>query len=197
MLPLAPWSLLSSRRGESRTRDLELIRLPLSPLSYAPARVGPEGVEPPPPGLKVRCAAGYTTTPGLVGVSVCIDERTTSPLSSLASSVVALRVELSTTRLSAVFGRPALDYRASVGHPGVEPRPSCSQSRRASICTSARWSVRTAGFEPAISWPPTRRDNQASPRPASSTPWGSRTQTLPGFVVPAPVHWTGHGAGER
>jgi hypothetical protein len=27
-------------------------------------RVGPEGVEPTPCGLKVRCAAGYTTTLG-------------------------------------------------------------------------------------------------------------------------------------
>ena len=31
----------------------------------------------------------------------------------------------------------------------------------------------------------------------SSTPWGSRTQTQPGFVVPAPVHWTGHGVRVR
>lgn len=43
-----------------------------------------------------------------------------------------------------------------VGHPGVEPEPSCSRSRRAPICTSARlsFSVRTAGFEPAVSWLP-------------------------------------------
>ena len=61
---------------------------------------------------------------------------------------------------------PRLPFK--VGHPGVEPpaadaansqRCSCSQSRRAPICTSARLSpVRTAGFEPAISWSPTRRD---------------------------------------
>jgi hypothetical protein len=52
-----------SRRGGSRTLGLELIRLPLLPLSYAPAvRVGPEGIEPTPAGLKVRCAACYTTT---------------------------------------------------------------------------------------------------------------------------------------
>ncbi len=25
----------------------------------------------------------------------------------------------------------------------------------------------------------------------ASSRWGSRTQALPGFVVPAPVHWTG------
>ena len=46
-----------------------------------------------------------------------------------------------------------------VGHSGVEPEPSCSRSRRAPICTSARLSpVRTAGFEPAISRSPTWRD---------------------------------------
>ena len=48
-----------------------------------------------------------------------------------------------------------------VGHPGVEPGTSCSQSRRATICTSARVSpVRTAGFEPAISRSPTWRDTR-------------------------------------
>ena len=51
-----------------------------------------------------------------------------------------------------------------VGHPGVEPGTSCSRSRCATICTSARlFPVRTAGFEPAVSWSPdpqagTRRD---------------------------------------
>jgi hypothetical protein len=58
----------SSRRGGNRTHDLRLIRTPLSPLSYAPAvRVGPEGIEPTPAGLKVRCAACYTTTLCLAG----------------------------------------------------------------------------------------------------------------------------------
>ena len=56
-----------SRRGGSRTLDLRLIRTPLSQLSYAPVRVGPEGIEPTPCGLKVRCAASYTTTPSAVG----------------------------------------------------------------------------------------------------------------------------------
>ena len=46
-----------SRRGRSRTFDLTLIRGPLSPLSYAPLRVGPKGLEPSRSGLKVRCAA--------------------------------------------------------------------------------------------------------------------------------------------
>ncbi len=78
--------------------------------------------------------------------------------------MVALRIELSVTALSGPSGQPVLDYHL-VGRFGVEPKPSCSQSRRAPICTSARmFPVRTAGFEPATSWSPTWRDNQASPR---------------------------------
>jgi hypothetical protein len=75
--------------------------------------------------------------------------------------VVDLRIELSATRLSAGSGQPARDYLfcgsrmafhtsstargighvfccVPVGHLGVEPRASCSQSRRATICTFAR-----------------------------------------------------------
>ena len=113
-------------------------------------------------------------------------------LSRYRFSVVALRIELSATRLSAVSGQPALDYRAvEVGTVGLEPTISCFQNTRACRYPTSRCSVRTAGFEPAISWPPTRRDNQASLRSVSSTPWGSRTQALPRFVIPAPVHRTG------
>ena len=78
--------------------------------------------------------------------------------------MVALRIERSVIRLSAEF-RHQPSTTNPVGHLGVEPRASCSQSRRAAICTSARmFPVRTAGFEPAFSWPPAKRDNQASPR---------------------------------
>ena len=79
----------------------------------------------------------------------------------LAVPVVALRVELSATWLSARYGQPALDYQCSqVGKVGLEPTISCSQNTRASRCPTSRLSVRTAGFEPAISWPPTRRDTR-------------------------------------
>ena len=60
------------------------------------------------------------------------------------SKVVALGIELSATRLSAVSGQPALDYPVvsiQVGHLRVELRTSCSQSRRASICTCIRCCV--------------------------------------------------------
>ena len=123
-------------------------------------------------------------------------------LSCLLLSVVALRIELSTTRLSAVSGQPALDYRAGrvprsrtarggaakQSTPLLLPKQACFHLH---LCPFVL-SVRTVRFEPTISWPPTRRDNQASPRSVASTPWGSRTQALPGFVVPAPVHRTGH-----
>ena len=95
--------------------------------------------------------------------------RQKAPVPFWRSPVVAPRIELGTTRLSAVSGRPALDYQFKSGKSGVEPPAaetansqlgSCSRSRRAPICTSARlsFSVRTAGFEPAVSWSPTRRD---------------------------------------
>jgi hypothetical protein len=82
--------------------------------------------------------------------------------------VVALRVELSATRLSAGFGQPALDYRLAnavvcqVGMAGLEPavscsqRPCCARCPAGCRCPTSRCPVRTAGVEPAISWPPTR-----------------------------------------
>ena len=64
--------------------------------------------------------------------------------------VVALGIELSAAVLSGPLGQPALDYRSQVGHLGVEPRASCSQSRRASNCTSARLSAARVGVEPNL-----------------------------------------------
>ena len=136
------------------------------PVLFRP-QVGPEGLEPSPGGLRVRCAATSTLIP-LFCMFTCAESArresnprlypykryalttelrasgaegtrtltsrlkrpvcsryTTTPecrsrvlvsvacASSLCSlfAVVALRVELSATRLSAEFGRPALDYR--------------------------------------------------------------------------------------
>ena len=69
MLPLTPRSHVNRIGAVGiEPTTLRLIRTPLSPLSYAPVvRVGPEGVEPTPAGLKVRCAACYTTTLCVVG----------------------------------------------------------------------------------------------------------------------------------
>ena len=62
-----------------------------------------------------------------------------------------------------------------VGMAGLEPASPCSQSTWVRRYPTSR-SVRTAGVEPAISWPPTRRDNQASLRSAVSSSCGSRTR---------------------
>lgn len=92
--------------------------------------------------------------------------------------VVALRIELSATWLSAAFGPPALGYR------------NFSRDGRTRTCDSvlpkhvgsplpyipSSYPVRTGGFEPPISWPPTRRDTQASLRSATSGSCGSRTR---------------------
>ena len=140
------------------------------------AEVGPEGLEPSPAWVRTRDAAAQHLNP------IC------------CVPVVALRIEPSTTRLSAVSGQPALDYRFfPVGMVGLEPTIPCPRNTWDCRYPTSRscLPVRTAGFEPAIPWPPTRCDNQASPRSVSSTPWGSRTQAQPGFVVPAPVRWTG------
>ena len=74
-----------SRRGGSRTPNtaaerwsLELIRLPLSPLSYAPQRVGPVGFEPTPIWLKARDAAVTPRPHTWSGVCVSIDVRQAS-----------------------------------------------------------------------------------------------------------------------
>ncbi len=123
-------------------------------------RVGPEGIEPTPAGLKVRCAACYTTTLCLVG-RIRFNRRVSDIVQFLlfGVAVVALRAELSTTWLSAMFGQPALDCQSpQIGKVGLEPTLSCSQNTRACRCPTSRQSVRTAGFEPAISWPPATRD---------------------------------------
>jgi hypothetical protein len=79
------------------------------------------------------------------GVSVSIAMRSALSFSFMlaVSSVVALRIELSATRLSAVSGQPALDYRFTfhqVGRVGLEPTISCSQNTRASRCPTSRLS---------------------------------------------------------
>src|SRR3972149_6423034 len=93
------------------------------------------------------------------------------------ASVVALRIELSATWLSAAFGPPALGYR------------NLSRDGRTRTCVLVlpgdagqalpyipSFPVRTAGFEPAISYTPSRRDTQASLRSATSGSCGSRTR---------------------
>ena len=129
-------------------------------------RVGPEGFEPTPTWVKARDAAVTPRPHAWSGVSVSIDVCRTSCCSLwFPVPVVALRVELSATWLSARYGQPALDYQYSpVGKVGLEPTISCSQNTWAGRCPTSRQLVRTAGFEPAVSWYPTRCDDQASLR---------------------------------
>ena len=125
----------------------------------------------------------YTTTPeGRPGVCVSI---LSVPCSCSSLSVVVLRVELSTTRLSAVSGQPALDYHCqrrcrSSRDGGTRTRALVLPGHAGCRCPTSRQPVRTGGVEPPISWPPARRDTQASLRSAFSGPYGNRTH-LPGL----------------
>ncbi len=225
-LPLTPLShvVVFSRRGGSRTRDLRLIRTPLPPLSYAPVRVGSEGIEPTPCRSKVCCAACYTTTLRSVWCmrfkqTACIvvllfvscsvsrelkvDRRRASRLCStlyfLGSSALRrarsgspgnrTRRDSVVSRVWATSPRLPLESGTSGSNtPEAEPKTeSLPPAPKAGVLPSAplpdcfvALSVRTAGLEPAISWPPTTRDNQASPRSdrvvPSNSPCGSRTQ---------------------
>jgi hypothetical protein len=70
------------------------------------------------------------------GVSVSIAMRTALSFSFMlaVSSVVALRIELSATRLSAVSGQPALDYRFTFLSVGAYTHRKCA--------TLAQWAGR-------------------------------------------------------
>ena len=164
-----------SRRGGSRTLDLTLIRGLLSPLSYALGnRAG--GTRTHTCRIKSPVCYRYTTTLCLVG-RMRFNRVNTSSLPSVGScQVVALRIELSATCSSDRFGQPALDYH------------DLSRDGRTRTCVlvlpghagrrypTSRLSVRTAGFEPAISCTPSRRDTQASLRSDSSGSCGGRTR---------------------
>lgn len=166
-----------NRRGRSRTLGLALIRGLLSPLSYAP-QSGAEGTRTLTCRIKSPVCCRYTTTPKRrSGVSVSVVLASSSHCSS-CRGVVALRVELSATRLSAEFGQPALDYRQS-GWRESNPLARAPKARGLAATPHPVFPVRTAGFEPAVSWPPARRDTQASPRSVPSSSCGSRTASPP------------------
>ena len=113
--------------------------------------------------IKSPVCCRYTTTPECwSGVSVSI---VPGPCSRSSFAVVALRVELSATRLSAVFGQPALDYHLPTsshtrsGRRDSNPRSRAPRARGLPLpYIPLSFPVRTGGFEPPISWSPTRRD---------------------------------------
>jgi hypothetical protein len=103
-------------------------------------RVRPEGFEPTPTWLKARDAA-VTPRPragrAYAFQSTCLPHVLAPWFCCLP--VVALRIELSATRISAGYGQPALDYRFHpVGKVGLEPTLSCSQNTRACRCPTSR-----------------------------------------------------------
>ena len=151
---------LHNGRGGNRTHGLTLIRGLLSPLSYAPS-VGPKGLEPLLAGLEVRCAA-VTPRPQNVGraypfqsclVHALVPCFSGSPESRTQHYSVISRVRATGPRLP--FANVIVD---PVGMAGLEPAVLCSQSTWVRRYPTSRQSVRTGGFEPPISWSPTRRD---------------------------------------
>ena len=139
---LVPSRSHQSARKESNLRP-DPYKRPALTVELRAASVGPEGLEPSPGGLKVRYAAITPRPRSRSGVCVSSGPPA-SPWSSPFASVVALRVELSATRLSAGFGQPALGYRDAnvvvdpVGMVGLEPTISCSQGTRAGRCPTSR-----------------------------------------------------------
>ncbi len=126
--------------------------------------------------LKVCCAA-ITPRPHEVGRAYAFQ----SPSAChcffsflFGGSVVALGIELSTTRLSAGFGRPALDYhqsRAPRSRTGtlLFPKQACSGTDRRLVdapLPEKISSVRTAGYEPRA---PTLALVAPGPRPGAIT----------------------------
>jgi hypothetical protein len=114
---LIPSSVHKSARKESNLLPGPYKR-PALTVELRAAQVGPEGIEPSPAGLKVRCAAAYTTTLCLVG-RMRFQRSAVNCLMFLSSrQVVALRVELSATCSSDRCGQPALGYRVLSVAPG-------------------------------------------------------------------------------
>lgn len=144
--------------------------------------MGPAGLEPALPGLKVRCLSNSATTP-LAGrtypfPSRCIEHRST-PLFPLASSPGWTR-----TDHRRLIRSPCFLYNTgpcSVGKVGLEPTISCSQNTRAGRCPTSRLSVRTAGFEPRApteGWSllaPARRNTRLSHVLSVGSSYGNRT----------------------
>ena len=134
LIPCSAFTCARSGRGGNRTLDPVLIRDLLSPLSYAPHRVGPKGLEPLLAGLKVRCAA-VTPRPQNVAGRIRFN-RVWSMLLLLVSS----GSPESRTQRYAVISRvratgPRLPFANVVisrsGRRDSNPRSSCSQGTRA------------------------------------------------------------------
>ncbi len=153
---------IASRSGRNRTSGLDLIRVLLSPLSYAP--IGAGGTRTHTCRIKSPVCCRYTTTLCLVGRMRLSRVNIASLL--FLRSVSSGNPENRTQRhlfIGQVWATSPRLPRANVvvdpvGMAGLEPAFSCSQGTRVSHYPTSRHSVRTAGFEPAISCTPSRRD---------------------------------------
>ena len=135
--------------------------------------VRPEGFEPPPCRLKVCCAA-VTPRPHVVW---CIRfHRCSMAISCLLVFLLSSSPRRSRTFVSALSERrpkPLDDRAVLVGMVELEPAvparidDSVVPGHVGCCSPTSRMSVRTVGFEPTISWPPARHDNQTSLRSAS------------------------------
>ena len=180
LIPCSVHSHAQSARRESNPRPGPYKRPALT--TELRAAVGPKGLEPLLAGLKVRCAA-VTPRPRNAGRAYAFPS---CLLHASCSSfpVVALRVELSTTRLSAVFGQPALDYHV----PTSSSRQSGWQDSNLRLRAPTQ---RTAGFAATLhpvvqSERPDLNRRSPGPRPGaiprlryvlpSSSSCGSRTR---------------------
>ena len=67
------------------------------------------------------------------------------------------------------------------------PKQVCYHLHLCPLVSSQNARIRTGDLQV-----PDLARSQASLRSDRVRAWGSRTQTLPGFVVPAPIRWTGH-----
>ena len=164
-----------SRSGRNRTSGLDLIRVLLWPLSYAPSGAG---------GTRTRISRIKSPVPVQFGhnpargsdLSVSIALCRTS-LNSSASSAKVVRggLEPTTDDLSdrhASFTPP--DHVQS-GRWDSNPRSRVPETRSPGRCPTSRLSVRTAGFEPAIPWPPARCDSRLRHVLIASSSYGNRT----------------------
>ncbi len=170
MLPLTPQShflCFQSARWELNPRPASYKDAALTvELRASESRVG--GNRTHPMRIKSPLCSLYTTTPkSWSGVCVLIAECVPllllllvwwfsgSPGNRTQRNSVISRIWATSPRLPSKSGTPESNRNPPVPKTGVLPFAPLPENIS---------SVRTAGFEPAVSWPPTRRDNQVSLR---------------------------------
>lgn len=141
--------------------------------------MGPEGFEPSPFGLKVRCAA-VTPQPQIQALAYPF----ASPDDRHRVAPVGSKFEVrgspgNRTQRHPVISRvratsPRLPCKSGVW--GSNPDPPVPKTGVLPSAPPPDLSVRTVGLEPTISWPPAKRDTKLRYVLIFSDPCGSRTQ---------------------